>query len=256
MEEHLDTRQAMSNFMPSDNSKYSKNIAKQVYAPTRTEFTDTAGNLKRNEYHSRKKIKLGLHSIARIKKTNRKRKNIQLIVNRISKLGSTKKIGEYLGLESELILKLEEEDEEDHHMELIDLSEEQLMSSLQSFCKSTPLHNASKCSAAEYHEKSKIIERLVKVCPNLLGVRDGEGCTPLHHACISGFELSIVQLFLDANPRTISMIDNKGRLPLHNAYMCSPLNLEVIVELCLLYPKAAKIQDNFGRIPSDYGLAQ
>mmetsp|Transcript_25833 Transcript_25833/g.59466 ORF Transcript_25833/g.59466 Transcript_25833/m.59466 type:complete len:396 (-) Transcript_25833:420-1607(-) len=124
---------------------------------------------------------------------------------------------------------------------------------LQLFSKSTPLHNACKLSDKNksYNPLYKVMH-FTRVCRRLTTIRDGEGCTPLQHACSTGMGIDVINCLIETNPSTCSIPDNEGRLPLHNACARLYFDPDVVIALINAYPNAVVVKDRFNYTPIQY----
>jgi len=124
---------------------------------------------------------------------------------------------------------------------------------LHEFSLSTPLHNLCKkttkiCSM----ENVKKIKHLARNITSLTKIQDDAQNTPLHHACLAGQDLSVIDLLLHVNPEACLVTNNIGCLPLHNACKCTKSDPSVIRALYESYPEAIRSKDKYGRTPSFY----
>jgi len=110
-----------------------------------------------------------------------------------------------------------------------------------------PLHIAlSQCCVS-----LEMIQDLINAYPLGASLRDGEGFTPLHHACQAGVsDIEIAKLLLESAPKSVrqtaSIKGRKSPLPLHLA-LRSPTESDTMNKMVSLllktYPEAARIKD-------------
>jgi ankyrin repeat protein len=148
-------------------------------------------------------------------------------------------------------------------------------------------------AAANYQNKNKMmalhvvvwkrppllmVKRLINIAPNSVQERDVGGRLPLHHACMWGASLDILDLLVTTFPQSIHVKDNTGRTPsqllqlfkvvehmddddmllLHHACCCSSfssigeptLNVALLQLLVDAFPDSITLKDNCGRTPS------
>ena len=120
-----------------------------------------------------------------------------------------------------------------------------------------PIHIAlSQCCVS-----FELIKDLIKAYPLGAALHDGEGFTPLHHACQAGVsDVDIVKLLLETAPKSVqqyaSVKGRKGPLPLHLALQSqaqSETTDEVVSMLLKEYPDAAREKNpdtNLASLPS------
>jgi len=124
---------------------------------------------------------------------------------------------------------------------------------LHKFSLSTPLHNL--CKKTTKNSSKEDVERIKYLARNITSltkIQDDTQNTPLHHACLVGQELSVVDILLHANPEACLVTNNVGCLPLHNACKCTKPDPSVIHALYASYPEAIRSIDKYGRTPSFY----
>lgn len=110
-----------------------------------------------------------------------------------------------------------------------------------------PLHIAlSQCCVS-----LQMVQDLVKAYPLGATLRDGDGYTPLHHACEAGVSNSeIIKLLLESSPKSVrqtaSVKGRKGPLPFHLALRSESHRdtMDRVVSVLLKeYPDAARVKD-------------
>jgi ankyrin repeat protein len=111
-----------------------------------------------------------------------------------------------------------------------------------------PIHMA----AASVNSRDSLIARLIQLHPRSVSLEDARGSLPLHLACEVGKNWNDgTRAIYAAFPTAVSRAENSARgwLPLHLAANASAAGPELIQELIQLYPAAASIADAQGRYP-------
>jgi hypothetical protein len=96
----------------------------------------------------------------------------------------------------------------------------------------------------------QVIELLARQCPEVIGIGDNDGNTPLHFAVRRGRSHETIQLMIDLNPAALRVVDTLRRTELH--YICYyGASLELIRVIAVSWPLASLLLDNENNSPYD-----
>jgi len=106
--------------------------------------------------------------------------------------------------------------------------------------------------AARHDPPLDVVDVLLSIAVDTVQWPDSFGWLPIHYACASGSDTEVIKALAEAYPESKTVVDRRGRTPLHFALGDKPASPDVI--FLLASTGAASFPDEIGMLVSYYSV--